>query len=256
MNGALKVFTHHLLVYRRVWKGSLFASFIEPVLYLASIGVGLGTLIARGPAHTVGGLPYASFVAPGMLAAAAMMTSSQEAMYPITNRTYWDRIYHAMLASPLAVANLVSGEVLWQIFRLAIVCGVFFIVMLAFGTVHSVAAPLAIPVAMLGGLSLGLPIMAFAATQHSDTGFQVIYRFILVPLFVLGGTFFPLDRLPQVLQAVAWLTPLANGVAITRGLTSGTAAIWPSLLHLAVLLIYATAGFLAANLTFHRELAR
>src|SRR5919108_1144086 len=142
MNGALKVFTHHLLVYRRVWKGSLFASFIEPVLYLASIGVGLGTLIARGPAHTVGGLPYASFVAPGMLAAAAMMTSSQEAMYPITNRSYWDRIYHAMLASPLAVGNLVTGEVLWQMFRLAIVCGVFFIVMLAFGTVHSVVAPL------------------------------------------------------------------------------------------------------------------
>jgi lipooligosaccharide transport system permease protein len=255
MSGALKVFVHHLLVYRRAWKGSLFMSFVEPVLYLASIGVGLGTLIARGPLHTVGGLPYASFVAPGMLAAAAMMTASSESMYPITARAYWMRIYDAMLASPLAVGNLVSGELLWLTFRLAVVSGVFFVVMVAFGTVHSAAAPLAIPVAMLSGLALGLPIMAFAATQHTDVGFQVIYRFIVTPLFVLGGTFFPIDRLPQVLQAVAWVTPLANGVAVIRGLTTGTATMWPTLVHLAVLVAYATAGFVIANLTFRRELA-
>ena len=255
MNGARKVFLHHLLVYRRSWKGSVFMSFIEPILYLASIGVGLGTLIARGSAHSVGGLPYVAFVAPGMLASTAMMAASSESMYPITSRAYWAHIYDGMLATPIAVGDLVSGELLWQLFRLTIVCGPFFLVMLAFGTVRAAAAPLAIPVAMLSGLALSLPIMAFAVTQRSDTGFQVIYRFIVAPLFILGGTFFPLDRLPAVLQGIAWLTPLANGVAVSRGLTTGTATLWSSALHLAVLILYAAAGFVLAMRTFHKQLA-
>lgn len=256
MNGAWKVFAHHLILYRRVWKGSLFLSFVQPALYLASIGVGLGALISHGPVHTIGGVSYASFVAPGMLAATAMMTATSETTFPIMARVYWMRVYDAMLASPLRVRDLVAGELAWLTFRLSTVCGVFFIVMLAFHTVRASTAPLAIPVAILSGLAFGLPVMAWAATQRVDTGFALLFRFVVTPLFVLGGTFFPIDRLPQLLQGVAWLTPLANGVAVTRGLTTGTAGLSSSFVHLGVLLLYAAAGIAAARITFQRELAR
>jgi lipooligosaccharide transport system permease protein len=256
MKGALKVLEHHLRIYRRIWKGSVFLSFISPILYLASLGIGLGSLIARNQTQGLGGLSYVAFVAPGMLAATAMMTGSSESMYPILSRAYWMRTYDAMLATPLAVPDLVAGELLWLLFRLTTVSCVFFIVMLAFQTTHAATAPLAVPVAILSGLAFGLPIMAWAATRRVDTSFAVVYRFVITPLFILGGTFFPITRLPQLLQAIAWVTPLAHGVALTRALTSGTATLTASLLHLAVLAAYTLIGALAARLTFQRRLAQ
>jgi lipooligosaccharide transport system permease protein len=255
MTGALKVLGHHLRLYRRIWKGSVFLSFVSPILYLGSLGVGLGTLISRSQAHTLGGLSYAAFVAPGMLAATAMMTASSEAMYPIMSRAYWMRTYDAMLATPLAVVDLVGGELLWMLFRLVIVCGFFFLVMLAFGTVSSVFAPIAILVAVISGLAFGLPVMAWAVTQRDDTGFALVFRFAVTPLFILGGTFFPIDRLPQLLQVIAWATPLAHAVALSRALTSGTATSGASLLHLGVILLYVAVGLAAARITFRRQLA-
>jgi lipooligosaccharide transport system permease protein len=256
VSGALKVLEHHLRLYRRVWKGSVFVSFVSPVLNLASIGVGLGSLVSRGPAHTVGGVSYAAFVAPGLLAATAMMTATSETTFPIMARVYWMRTYDAMLAAPLTVGDLVGGEVLWLSFRLAIVSVVFFLVMLAFQTVHSAQAVFAVPVAILSGLAFGAPVMAWAAKQRRDTPFALLFRFVVTPLFVLGGTFFPIDRLPQAAQAIAWLTPLAHGVALTRALTTGHAVLSASLGHVAVLAAYAAIGIAAARITFRQQLAR
>jgi lipooligosaccharide transport system permease protein len=256
LSGALKVLSHHLRLYRRVWKGSVFVSFISPVLYLASIGVGLGSLVSRGPAHAIGGVPYAAFIAPGLLAATAMMTASSETTFPIMARVYWMRTYDAMLASPLTVRDLVGGELLWLCFRLALVSVIFFIVMAAFHTVHSVQALFAVPVAILSGLAFGLPVMAWSAKQRTDTPFALLFRFVVTPLFVLGGTFFPIDRLPRLVEDVAWLTPLAHGVALTRALTTGQAALSSALGHVTVLAIYAAIGIAAALVTFRQELAR
>jgi lipooligosaccharide transport system permease protein len=256
MTGALKVLAHHLSLYRRVWKGSVFVSFVSPVLYLASIGVGLGSLVSRGPAHTIGGVSYAAFIAPGLLAATAMMTASSETTFPIMARVYWMRTYDAMLASPLRVRDLVAGEILWLTFRLAMVSVIFFLVMTAFQTVHSIQAIFAVPVAMLSGLAFGIPVMAWAAKQRTDTPFALLFRFVVTPLFVLGGTFFPIDRLPRLVESIAWLTPLAHGVALTRALTTGQAALPTAIGHVAVLLAYATAGIAIAMVTFKQELAR
>src|SRR2546430_6801059 len=83
MTGALRVVEHHLMVYRRTWKGGMFVSFASPILFLAAIGIGLGSLIARGPVHTVGGVSYLTFLAPGLLAATAMQTAFVETTYPV-----------------------------------------------------------------------------------------------------------------------------------------------------------------------------
>jgi lipooligosaccharide transport system permease protein len=255
MTGALHVLEHHALIYRRTWKGSIFVSFLSPVLFLAAMGIGLGALIAQGPVRTVGGLPYLSFIAPGLLATATMQTAFVETTYPIMARIQWLRIYDAMLATPVGVRDLLVGEAAYLTLRLATVATIFFAVMAIFGTVHSALGLLAIPVAILTGLAFGAPVLAFTATQHRDTGFAMIGRFVITPLFLLGGAFFPIQQLPFVAQWIAWTTPLAHGVALARSLTVGTLGATGAI-HLAVIVTYAAAGLLAASFTLQRRLVK
>ncbi len=255
MTGIIHVLEHHLWVYRRTWRGTVFVSFLFPILYLLAMGIGLGSLIAHGPTRALAGVPYISFIAPGLLAATTMQTAFSETTYPIMNRAYWLRTYDTMLATPLRIRDLLGGEVIWLVFRLTQVAAIFFVVMVVFGTVHSPLAPLSVLVAMLTGLAFGIPVMAYAATQRRDTGFSVIGRFVVTPLFVLGGTFFPIDRLPTAAQDVAWLTPLYHGIALSRDLTVGGALPLSALIHLSVLAAYVLVGVGAANITFRRKLA-
>src|SRR3989442_6738258 len=145
MNGALRVVEHHLTVYRRTWKGSVFMSFISPILFLAAVGLGLGSLISRGPVRTVGGVAYLVFLAPGLLAASAMQSAYVETTYPIMARIQWERTYEGMLATPIAVLDVLAGEFGWIAFRLALRSGAFFLVMLVFGTIHFLLAVLPVP---------------------------------------------------------------------------------------------------------------
>jgi lipooligosaccharide transport system permease protein len=255
MSGTLRVLEHNLMVYRRTWKGSIFASFVSPVLFLGAMGFGLGSLIARGPSRTVEGVSYLAFLAPGLLAATAMQSAWGETTYPILARIQWLRTYEGMLATPIGVLDVLAGEFSWLALRLALGSCAFFLVMLLFGTVHSALALLAIVVAVLTGLAFGTPILAFTASQRKDTGFPFIGRFVITPLFLLGGVFFPIHQLPQLVQAVAWLTPLAHGVALARGLSIGQAppSAW---IHLAVLLAYAAIGMIVARVTLKRRLVQ
>jgi lipooligosaccharide transport system permease protein len=253
MTGALRVFEHHLTVYRRTWKGSVFMSFLSPILFLAAMGLGLGSLISRGPSRTVDGVSYLVFLAPGLLAASAMQSAYVETTYPIMARIQWQRTYEGMLATPIGVLDVLAGEFGWLTFRLALGSCAFFIVMLLFGTIHSAVAVLAIVAAVLTGLAFAAPMLAWTATRRTDQSFALIGRFVITPLFLLGGVFFPLHQLPQFLQVLAWLTPLAHGVALARSVSLGVLA--PSTgIHLAVLLLYAAIGIAAARTTLQRRL--
>ena len=255
MTGALRVLEHHLTVYRRTWKGSLFMSFLSPILFLAAMGLGLGSLISRGPVRTIDGVSYLVFLAPGLLAANAMQAAYVETTYPIMARIQWQRTYEGMLATPIGVLDVLVGEFGWLTFRLALGSCAFFLVTLLFGTVHSVLAVLAIVVAILTGLAFAAPILSWTATRRTDQSFALIGRFLITPLFLLGGVFFPLHQLPQFLQGIAWLTPLAHGVALARSLSLGVLA--PSaVIHLAVLLLYAGIGITAARITLQRRLVQ
>ncbi len=253
MTGAFLILEHHLLVYRRTWKGSIFQSFLGPVLFLAAMGFGLGSLIARGPSRTVEGVSYLAFLAPALLAATAMQTAFIETTYPIMAHIQWERTYEGMLATPIRVLDILAGELGWLAFRLGLGSVAFFIVMLAFGTVHSGLAALAIVVAVLTGLAFAAPIFAWTASQRTDMSFALIGRFLITPLFLLGGVFFPIHQLPQLVQGIAWLTPLAHGVALARGLSIGVLP--PAAgIHLVVLLLYAAVGIVAARITLQRRL--
>jgi lipooligosaccharide transport system permease protein len=255
MTAALRVLEHHLIVYRRTWKGSVFMSFISPILFLAAMGFGLGGLISRGPVRTVDGLSYLAFLAPGLLAATAMQSAFVETTYPIMARIQWERTYEGMLATPIRVLDVLAGEFGWLLFRLGLGAFAFFLVMLLFGTIHSGLGLLAIMVAVLTGLAFGAPIFAYTATQRTDTSFALIGRLLITPLFLLGGVFFPIHQLPQLVQGIAWLTPLAHGVALSRGLSVG---VLPSAagIHVGVLLLYAVIGIVAARVTLQRRLVQ
>ncbi len=252
-SAALRVFEHNALAYRRVWRGSVLVSFISPIFFLTAMGIGLGGLINQ-KSGGVGGVPYRDFIAPGLLVATAMQTAAVEMTYPIMAKVVWWKTYDAILATPLEVRHLVLGELAWMTARIGLVCVIFFAVMQVVGATRSPLAPLAIAAGTLTGLAFAAPIMAFSATQRRDSGFAALTRFVITPLFLFGGTFFPLDRLPVVLQLVAWLTPLAHGVALSRGLTFGHISAAEALMHMAVPLVYVVAGGIVAYVLLRRRL--
>jgi lipooligosaccharide transport system permease protein len=250
---ALRVTQRNLWVYRRTWRGSVFGSFLTPLLYLGALGVGLGSFIAAQDTSALGGVTYLEFLGPGLLAATCMQTATFEATFPIMGKISWRRNYEAMLAAPLSVRDLVLGEMGWMSVRLTTIAFAFLVVLTLFGIPTSPLALLAWPVAILTGLGFFTAIMAFTATQKNDSGFAALFRFVINPLFLFSGTFFPVDRLPDAIEFIAALTPLYHGVALIRSLMLETPdlANWP--IHLAYLLGFlAVAAILAYRLLYRR----
>ena len=250
---ALRVVEYDVAVFRKSWRSALFVSLISPLLFLSAMGLGLGGLV-RGGRAAIEGVSYLHFLAPGLLATTCMQSAANETTYPIMGRLHWNRIYEAMLNTPLRVRDLMAGEMLWLTLRILATAVVFFAVAALFGAVQSPLGLLAIPVATLTGLAFGTPIFAFTATQRNDAGFNAINRFIVVPLFLLGGAFFPITQLPRVLQGLAWCTPLTHGVALCRDLMLGVAGVPSALAHLAVLFAYFAIGLALGSVTYRRRL--
>jgi len=253
--GAARVVEHNALIFRRLWRGSLTVSFFTPLFFLASMGLGLGGLVNRGSGG-VAGVPYIDFLAPGLLAAVTMQTAAFECTYPLLGKIQWDHIYDAMLSTPLAVRDLLIGEIAWVAVRLLLVSSIFWIVMAVFGVAHTPESLLAIPAATLSGLAFATPLMAFTSTQKNDGVLGTIFRIVITPLFLFGGAFFPISRLPGVLQAVAWATPLAHGVALSRGVVLGNLVLPEAASHVFVLLAYTIAGALIARPLLVRRLVK
>jgi lipooligosaccharide transport system permease protein len=218
MTAAAKVWHRNLLVYRRTFRGSIFSSFVTPLLYLTAMGVGLGALISERGMDVIGGYPFTHFLGPGLLAATCMQSAVFESTFPIMGKIIWRRNYEAMLATPLSVRNILGGELLWIGFRMVLIATVFLGVLALFGIPRTPLALLGIPAAVLTGVAFSAAIISFAATQRNDAGFAWMFRFVINPLFLFSGTFFPLSQLPEPAQWLAAATPLYHGVALTRGL--------------------------------------
>jgi len=261
---AVRVLEHELLVYRRVWRGSIFSSFLSPVLFLAAMGVGLGSLVdARGGAAAGGaggaalaGVSYLAFLAPGLLASTAMQTAAGESTFPIMGGLVWDKSFHGMIATPIRPADVVVGKLTYIGMRLLLVVGLFFLVTVLFGAVTGPGAVLAVPAALLTGLAFAAPIAAYSATQRDPNGFNALFRFGIIPLFLFSGTFFPIEQLPELLQVIARLTPLWHGVDLCRSLALGTAEPLQTVIHLAYLGTMTVVGVAAAFITFQHRLVK
>jgi lipooligosaccharide transport system permease protein len=243
----------NLMVYRRVWRATLFSTVLSPVLFLAAMGVGLGSFV--GSTTAFGGVSYLAFLAPGLLAAQAMQTGTMESSWPLLSGFRWLKTFQAEIATPQQPRDIVLGHLYYLIVRLGIVTGVFLVIMFFFGAFTSWTTILAWPAAILTGLAFSMPMAAWTATQARETSFNIIFRFVLIPLYLFSGTFFPIDRLPAIVQPVAWFTPLFHGVALARALALGQ-PMDPLvvLIHVGVLLGLVVLGTTIAFVTFRRRL--
>ena len=256
--GIGRVFEYRLLSYRRTFRSSIFNSFLGPVMFLAAMGIGLGTYVDRAGTGPLGDVSYLAFLAPGLLAATAMQTAAFEATFPIIGGLVWNRVFHAMFATPIRPSDIALGNLAWIAFRTLLVSAVFTLVVVLFGAASSPLILLAIPVAVMTGMAFAGPIAAFSATQRTMEKFNAVFRFGITPLFLFSGTFFPVESMPLFLQPIAWLTPLYHGVALSRGLSLGTAGDDPLLmtLHLLVLVAFIVVGAWATTRTVEKKLVR
>jgi lipooligosaccharide transport system permease protein len=250
-----RVWQRNWLVYKRLWHRSLAFGFLQPVLFLTAMGLGIGALIGTQDLAAFGGVEYIDWLGPGLLAAMAMQTATFESTYPIMNKIMWGRNYEAMLSTPVGIRSIVGGELAWSAFRIGSLASVFLLVLALFGIVRTPLALLAIPFAMLVGVAFSSCLIAFTATQKNDVGFSAIFRFVINPLFLFSGTFFPLTNLPEPLRAVAWATPLFHGVELIRGSILDQLDPLAAPLHLAYLLVMLAIGTFFAERLLTRRMA-
>jgi lipooligosaccharide transport system permease protein len=251
---AVREFRYWLTNYRRTWRGSIYTSFLSPVLYLGAMGLGLGKLVDAHGTARLGGVSYLAFLAPGLLAAAAMQSGIEESTYPVLGSVKWRRTYYAAAASPLRPADIFHGHLLFTIMRLVMNSAIFLLVMAAFGAITSPWVLAAVPVAVLTGLAFAAPIEAWAVTVSKDTSFALVFRFGMIPLFLFSGTFFPVTQLPAWIRPLAYATPLWHGVALCRSLSLGTATVGGTLVHVGYLAALAAVSIVVGNRTYRRRL--
>jgi lipooligosaccharide transport system permease protein len=233
---AAAVAARNARVFSKLWKGSLAPQFVDPLFYLVAMGYGLGTYVA-----SINGVPYRDFIAPGLVASAAMWAASFECTYNVYIRMREYQLYDAVLSTPIEVQDLVAGDLVWSSIRATIYGTVFLSVVTAFGLVDSWWA-IAIPFAVvIGGLAFSTIAYTFTALIPRIDLYSYFFTLGITPMFLFSGIFFPFSRLPAVVEVIAWFTPLYHLVAVTRGLADGPGPI--VLLHLAVLLAMSAALF-------------
>jgi lipooligosaccharide transport system permease protein len=253
--GAGRMVDYWATVYRRTWKGSVISSFVTPLLYIVAMGVLLGGFIKGDPAKLEGATSYLAFVAPGMLAAQAMTTVFGEVTYPVMGMIKWQRTFFGMIATPLDIPEIVLSHLGFVLFRVGTVCGVFTLVMAPFGVFESWwGVILAYFVQLLIGLAFAAPIYALTTTMKNESGFALIFRLGMIPMFLFSGAFFPISNLDPWMEWLAKLTPLWHGVDLTRMLVLGIPD-WPmALVHVVYLGVLAVGGYLLAVRQLRRRL--
>jgi lipooligosaccharide transport system permease protein len=231
--------------YRRVWRGTIISSVVTPVIFLLAFGWGLGQ-IADDSLSLPEGVSYLEFVAPGLIAATAMQIASFEASWPVLSAIKWSRQYHAMLASPLRIGDIVLGHQAFIASRMLMTATVYFVVITAFGAVDSPLGVLTIPVAALVGIAFAAPIAAWGAHTENEASFVAIFRFVILPMFLFSGTFFSVESLPRVFEWVVRVLPLYHGIELVRALATGTPEAF-QLVNVAYLLTLGLVGMFVAS---------
>lgn len=247
----LAVFERHLVLYRRLWQASVFSSFVLPLLFLLSIGVGVG-----GYVGSIEGVDYLAWIVPGVLASTVFSQALGESTYPVFGDFKWVRAYHAMRAAPVGPSHMVYGHLLYMVFRAEVATVVFLLVVAFFGGLRSpwaLATPL---VSALLAVATAAPVTAFSASIENDNYFTVVFRFVQIPATLLAGVFFPVTQLPEVLRPFAYASPLWHAVEMCRAATLGRDTPWPLAVHVGVLVVFAALGTVLSVRAYRRRLER
>ena len=251
--GALLVVEHLWTWYRRNWRATVISSVAQPLLMLLAFGMGLGSLVQ--PSEATGNLPYLVYLAPGLLAMATVQIAFGESTYPVLSGFKWSRLYHAMTAAPLTPAQVVGGQLVWITLRMLFSGAAYLLLIALFGGVLGAGAVWALLFATLCGLSVSAPTVAFAASVTNEgNSFSSLFRFVLLPMTLFAGTFFPVSQLPVWARPLAWVSPLWHGTELARGAALGTLRPLPAVGHSAYLLALLAAGAAVAVWRFRVRL--
>jgi lipooligosaccharide transport system permease protein len=227
--------TEHRLREMRTYTGTVVVAGIgSPLLYLYALGVGLATIVdANTGGRAVDGVSYLVFVAPALLASAAITVASEEFTYPVMLGYKWNPTFTGAAASPIRPVQIVDGVVLSVIIRMSVNLVLFYLLMLVFGASPSPVGVLAIVAGLLGGLAFGTVIMGYTSTLQEDTGqLAMVQRFVVLPMTLFSGTFFPLAIFPIWLQWIGWISPLWHATELARVFSYGyDEPIWLTVVH-------------------------
>jgi len=245
--------------YRRCWRATVVSSLLQPLLMLVAFGVGFGSLIDTSgrAAQATGGVPYLLYLAPALLAVSAVQTAAFESSYPILSSFKWRRTYEGITATPITPAQLAAGQLAWIALRLAMSGGAYLLVITLFGAVHGPGVLAAWVFAVLCGMAFSAPLVAFSAAQEHEGGaFTAIFRFVVLPMTLFSGTFFPISQLPRAVQPLAWISPLWHGTELARGAALGTLQLTSAAGHIAYLTALLAVGVRLSCWQFRVRLTR
>jgi len=216
---AQRIWERNLLVYRRLWK-IIVTGFFEPVFYLFSIGIGIGTLV--GDVTGPGGIPvpYTVFVAPALMAASAMNGAVLETTFNIFFKLKFGNVYEGILTTPMSPRDIAVGEIGWALLRGALYSTVFLVVMVVMGLTDSWWAIMTIPASVLIGFAFGSVGLAACTYMRSWQDFDLV-SLVTMPLFLFSATFYPLDVYPPAIQQIARISPLYHGTELLRAFSLG-----------------------------------
>ena len=250
----LRVWQRNWTVYRQTWKISFLPPLLEPCFYLLAFGVGLAQMV--GPVVSAhGSVSYTAFIAPALIAINIMQSAFFENTYASFVRMYYQKTFDAMLATPLSVEEVITGELLWGATKSLIGTALMLTVIALFGLLHFPQALLLLPAALLGGFAFACAGMVCTALVPAIETFNLPVFLFVTPMFLFSGTFFPLANLPAWAQAVAQALPLTHLVELCRSLALGNPSA-TTLTALLYLTIWSALLFPCAIVGMRRRLIR
>ena len=215
---------------------------LNPTLYMLSIGIGVGKLINQH-SGSVDGVKYLTFLAPALLATAAIQNALDEVVFPVLEGFKWTKSFYAINSTPITGKQIANGVLLAAMMRTAFSVTVYGLVVYLFGGFTTARGWLAIPMALFAGAAFGAFIMGIAvAAKNDDTFFMLLGRFVMMPLFLFSGTFYQLNSMPIFLRWIGWISPLWHTTELGRYLTYGH--------HLTPLIVVVHLGYLIAIFAF------
>ena len=251
----LRVIEYQLYVGRRIWRSVAVVGIFTPLAYVLSLGIGLGTVVDRHGNDL--GVPYLVYVAPAFLTASALQIAAAEASFPIMAGFKWIRTFHGMAATPLTPTQICDGQLLWVAIRIFVNSAIYLAIMAAFGGTQRWWVLLSVPVATLTALAFAAPVAALAAAlENEGNAFNMVFRFVVTPMFLFSGTFYPVSTLPRWGQWLAYVSPLWHGTVLARGAAIGHVGAPAVVGHLAYLALWLGVGLALARWRFAVRIAK
>ncbi|HVO66188.1 MAG TPA: ABC transporter permease [Syntrophales bacterium] len=231
----LRVWQRNLIVYRENWKISFIPPALEPFFYLLAFGVGLSALV--GTVHYEGSeISYLVFIAPALIAINIMNNAFFENTYASFVRMYYQKTFDAMMATPLSLQEIITGEIVWGATKSVVATVIMLAVISLFGLIRYPSGLLIIPLSFIGGIAFGSIGMYFTAIVSNIELFNLPVFLFITPMFLFSGTFFPLETMPGWAQDIAFIMPLTHIVNLTRSLSLGIvdASLLPGLCYFVI----------------------